>query len=176
MKKIFLFILISILALHGFCADITITSTGYGDTDEKALHDAFYHAVQNANGVYVSSKMELYNGNLTKDQIVTRSKGLIKSYQILVPYNGKSVTVETVFIDTEPKEEIIPVSTDCIKRGISKKAVIAIQGEPLTYIGKANNWWSWDLKPVNNSNSIIFGKNDEVLSWSIVHDKLKICE
>jgi TPR repeat protein len=77
-----------------------VTVAGFGRTKEEALIDAYFNAVQNAVGVYVSSEMVIVDGKLVRERIAAESKALIPRYEIVEPYDGKKVRI-TAYVDVE---------------------------------------------------------------------------
>jgi hypothetical protein len=52
-----------------------ITVTGFGPTKDAALSDAFYNAVFNAIGVYVSSEITVLNGKPIRESVTSGVRG-----------------------------------------------------------------------------------------------------
>lgn len=83
-ERLFLLIFAGILAgcsnlTSGFdgLPPIYVDATGSGKDSRAALDDAFRTAVLEAGGVLISSKMQLTNGSITKDEMSEFSAGYI---------------------------------------------------------------------------------------------------
>lgn len=98
-KRLFLLIFAGILA---GCSNLTsgfeglppvyVDATGSGKDSKAALDDAFRSAVLEASGVLLSSKMQLTNGSITKDEISEFSAGYIVAYEIKRTYENNQRT------------------------------------------------------------------------------------
>jgi hypothetical protein len=62
---------------------VTLTVSGTGKTIEEAKNNALRSAIEQAFGAFISSKTEILNDNLVKDEIVSVSNGNIKEYKII---------------------------------------------------------------------------------------------
>lgn len=83
---------------------VTLTVSGNGTTLEEAKLNALRSAIEQAFGAFVSSKTEILNDNLIKDEIVSVTNGNIQKYdvvsQIEIPNNGYAMTLNaTVSIE-----------------------------------------------------------------------------
>ena len=83
---------------------VTLTVSGTGKTLEEARLNALRSAIEQAFGAFISSKTELLNDNLVKDEIVSVASGNVQNYdvvsQIEIPNNGYAITLNaTVSIE-----------------------------------------------------------------------------
>ena len=83
---------------------VTLTVSGTGKTLEEAKLNALRSAIEQAFGAFVSSKTEILNDNLVKDEIVSVASGNVQKYdivsQIELPGVGFATTlIATVSID-----------------------------------------------------------------------------
>jgi hypothetical protein len=62
---------------------VTLTVSGTGKTLEEAKTNATRSAIEQAFGAFISSKTEILNDNLIRDEIVSVTNGNIKSFEIL---------------------------------------------------------------------------------------------
>lgn len=62
---------------------VTLTVIGHGINSEKAKTAALRNAIEQAYGVFISSKTELLNDDLIKDEIVSISNGNIEHFEVL---------------------------------------------------------------------------------------------
>ncbi len=83
---------------------VILTVSSSGKTIEEAKNNALRSAIEQAFGSFISSKTEILNDNIIKDEIVSVANGNIKNYEIVsqveIPGNGFGVTIKaTVSID-----------------------------------------------------------------------------
>jgi hypothetical protein len=83
---------------------VTLTVSGTGKTLEEARLNALRSAIEQAFGAFISSKTEILNDNLVKDEIVSIASGNVQKYdvvsQVEIPNNGYAITLSaTVSID-----------------------------------------------------------------------------
>lgn len=62
---------------------VTLTVTGTGKTLEEAKTNALRSAIEQAFGTFISSKTEILNDNLVKDEIVSISNGNIQKFDVI---------------------------------------------------------------------------------------------
>jgi hypothetical protein len=70
-----------------------IRVTGAGKTFEAAKENAFKHAVQEAVGNVLVAEVELNNGALTRDEILSHSSGYVERYTILSKNEGSDLVM-----------------------------------------------------------------------------------
>lgn len=79
---------------------VTLTVIGEGKTSDDATKNALRSAIEQAFGAFISSKTEILNDSLVKDEIVTVSNGSIKEFTILnqsyLPDGSFGVTIKAV--------------------------------------------------------------------------------
>ncbi len=79
-------IITSVLLLIAFSAfaqesnNVTITASGSGKTKEEATQHALRSAIEQAYGVFISSKTEVFNDKVVSDQMVSVASGNIQSF------------------------------------------------------------------------------------------------
>ena len=80
--SVFLFTHLIVLAQD---ADKTVTLvvSGQGKTQDEAKQNALRSAIEQAFGAFISSKTEILNDNLVKDEIVSVSNGNIQKFEII---------------------------------------------------------------------------------------------
>jgi len=87
MKKLVLLLgIIILLANVSFSQEdktVTLTVSGQGKTQDEAKQNALRSAIEQAFGTFISSKTEILNDNLVKDEIVSVSNGNIQKYEII---------------------------------------------------------------------------------------------
>jgi hypothetical protein len=62
---------------------VTLTTTAEGKTKDEAVSNALRSAVEQAFGAFISSKTDIVNDELIKDEIVSVSSGNIKKFNVL---------------------------------------------------------------------------------------------
>jgi hypothetical protein len=76
---------------------VTLTVSGTGKTLEEAKTNALRSAIEQAFGAFISTKTEILNDNLVKDEIVSVSNGNIQKFEIIsqveIPNNGYAMTL-----------------------------------------------------------------------------------
>jgi hypothetical protein len=76
---------------------VTLTVSGTGKTLEEARLNALRSAIEQAFGAFISSKTEILNDQLIKDEIVSVASGNVEKYdvvsQIEIPNNGFAITL-----------------------------------------------------------------------------------
>ena len=83
---------------------VTLNVSGTGKTLEEARLNALRSAIEQAFGAFISSKTEILNDNLVKDEIVSIASGNVQMYdvvsQVELPNVGYAITLSaTVSID-----------------------------------------------------------------------------
>jgi hypothetical protein len=118
MKQLFL---IAALAIN-FCAysqedkTLTLKVSGQGKTQDEAKQNALRSAIEQAFGAFISSKTEILNDDLIKDEIVSISNGNIQKYDVVsevqIPENGYATTlIATV--------SVTKLTNFCTKKGVA---------------------------------------------------------
>lgn len=126
MKKIFLIFLFILLGLYPLCGNaeeqtneedeaIEVTTDGVGtikndvaDARRSAIDNGLRLAVEQAKGVFIKAETEVESYAVVKDEIITKSKGYVKTYRILK--EGKEeklyrVRLQAAVLLSNPKEQ-----------------------------------------------------------------------
>ena len=85
MKKLILILLLA-CNIHANAQDdktVTLVVSGQGKTQDEAKQNALRSAIEQAFGTFISSKTEILNDKLVKDEIVSVSNGNIKKFEII---------------------------------------------------------------------------------------------
>lgn len=117
MKQLFL---IAALAIN-FCAysqedkTLTVKVSGQGKTLDEAKQNALRSAIEQTFGAFISSKTEILNDDLIKDEIVSISNGNIQKYEVVsevqIPESGYATTlIATV--------SVTKLTNYCTKKGV----------------------------------------------------------
>jgi hypothetical protein len=99
MKKITIlfFLLINLVVNAQEDKTVTITVSGTGKTIEDAKTNALRSAIEQAFGAFISSKTEILNDNLVKDEIVSVTNGNVQKFDIIsqveIPNSGYAMTL-----------------------------------------------------------------------------------
>jgi hypothetical protein len=77
---------------------ITLVVSGQGKTQDEAKQIALRSAIEQAFGAFISSKTEILNDNLVKDEIVSVTNGNIQKYEVIsdvqIPDGGYATTLK----------------------------------------------------------------------------------
>ena len=77
---------------------VELISVGRGKTHDLALQNAMKIAIEQSFGVFVSTKTEILNDELIKDQLISVSNGSIQKYEIIsersLSENSQTVTIK----------------------------------------------------------------------------------
>jgi hypothetical protein len=77
---------------------VTLVTNGTGATMEQATQNALRSAIEQAFGTFISSKTEILNDELVKDEIVSVANGNIQSYEVIseteIPDIGYAVSLK----------------------------------------------------------------------------------
>lgn len=85
MKQLFLILSLTICS-YAYSQDdktVTLVASGQGKTQEQAKQNALRSAIEQAFGTFISSKTEILNDNLVKDEIVSVSNGNIQKFEVM---------------------------------------------------------------------------------------------
>jgi hypothetical protein len=97
---------------------VTLTVTGNGKTQDEARQKALRSAIEQAFGAFISTKTEILNDSLLKDEIVSVANGNIQKYEIinevLLPNNTNSTTLKATV-------SIGKLTTYCQSKGINSE-------------------------------------------------------
>lgn len=83
MKRLILFLAILVPALANATNEVNITVSGSGTDKETAVKVALRSALEQTYGTFVATNTKVLNDKLVSDEIVSLSRGNIKSYSIL---------------------------------------------------------------------------------------------
>jgi hypothetical protein len=86
MKKIFFIICILLISNDIYSQEdkiVELTTSASGKTKEEAIHNSLRSTIEQAFGVFISSKTEILNDGLLTDQIISLSNGNIQQYEII---------------------------------------------------------------------------------------------
>lgn len=116
MKQLIL-IMALVLSINAYAQDanktVTLVVSGQGKTQDEAKQNALRNAIEQAFGTFISSKTEILNDELVKDQIVSVSNGNIQKFEVIsevqIPNGGYatslkatvSVTKLTSFVESK---------------------------------------------------------------------------
>ncbi len=79
---------------------VTLTVSGQGKTQDEAKQVALRSAIEQAFGTFISSKTEILNDKLVKDEIVSVTNGNIQKFDVLsevqIPDGGYATTLKAI--------------------------------------------------------------------------------
>tara|TARA_B110000977_G_scaffold140876_1_gene178838 strand:+ start:2257 stop:3447 length:1191 start_codon:yes stop_codon:yes gene_type:complete len=117
MKQLFLIVALA-LSINAYAQDdktVTLVVSGQGKTQDEAKQNALRSAIEQAFGTFISSKTEILNDKLVKDEIVSITNGNIQKYELLsegfIPDGNYSVTLRAIV-------SISKLSNFCESKGI----------------------------------------------------------
>jgi len=94
---------------------VTLTTSGTGKTLEEAKNNALRSAIEQAFGAFISSKTEILNDEIVKDEIISVSSGSITKFEIL----SETKTTENNFALTLKAEvSVSGLTSYCENKGI----------------------------------------------------------
>ena len=102
MKKLLLLLTLAFTITASAQEDktVTLTVSGQGKTQDEAKQVALRSAIEQAFGAFISSKTEILNDNLVKDEIVSVTNGNIQKFDVLsevqIPDGGYATTLKAV--------------------------------------------------------------------------------
>lgn len=99
MKQL-IFIMTLLFHMSAYSQDdktVTLVVSGQGKTQDEARQNALRSAIEQAYGAFISSKTEILNDDLVKDEIVAVANGNIKKYDVVsinyTPSSDYSITI-----------------------------------------------------------------------------------
>ncbi len=85
MKQLILIVSLA-LSINVYAQDdktVTLVVSGQGKTQDEAKQNALRNAIEQAFGTFISSKTEILNDNLVKDEIVSVANGNIQKFEVI---------------------------------------------------------------------------------------------
>ena len=103
MKQLILILALA-LSINVFAQDadktVTLVVSGQGKTQDEAKQVALRSAIEQAFGTFISSKTEIMNDSLVKDEIVSVTNGNIQKFEIIsevkIPEGGFATTLKAI--------------------------------------------------------------------------------
>jgi hypothetical protein len=118
MRYLFILFLISLSLSINAQEDKTVTLvvSGQGATQEEARQKALRGAIEQAFGAFISSKTEILNDNLVKDEIVSVANGNIQKFDIV----SETLLPNNLYVSTlNATVSLSKLTTFCQSKGIS---------------------------------------------------------
>ena len=142
MKKLFslMLALLLMLGLSLTAFAHTATVTGEGSTREDALHDAFRKAVEDTLGIYVQGETQVTNYRVTRDEILARSQGYVRNYDVLservtgVPPQARHELLVKVDVDDTPNSNLLNALKIIPLTGNPRIAVVISEQQVGSYV------------------------------------------
>jgi hypothetical protein len=126
MKQLLLIVALTI----NFCAysqddkTVTLVASGQGKTQDEAKQIALRSAIEQAFGTFISSKTEILNDNLVKDEIISVANGNVQKYDVIsevqIPEGGYATTLKATVSVTK-------LTSFCESKGV----IVEFQGSIL---------------------------------------------
>jgi hypothetical protein len=85
MKQLILIVTLA-FSINAYAQDdktVTLVASGQGKTQDEAKQNALRNAIEQAFGTFISSKTEILNDNLVKDEIISVANGNIQKFEII---------------------------------------------------------------------------------------------
>lgn len=147
---------------------VTLVVSGQGKTQEEARQNALRSAIEQAFGTFISSKTEILNDNLVKEEIVSVANGNVQKYEIItelqLPDNSWSNTLST----TVSINKLISYTESKGFEAELKGALFAIN------IKKDELYKQNEIKAVRNMSKTVKQIADKSFNWTIsVKDPIK---
>lgn len=102
MKHLLIFLTLT-LGLQTYAQDektVALVVSGQGKTQDEAKQNALRSAIEQAFGTFISSKTEILNDNLVKDEIVSVANGNIQKFEIIseaqIPNGDYATTLKAI--------------------------------------------------------------------------------
>ncbi|MEI8203193.1 MAG: hypothetical protein WCH34_09295 [Bacteroidota bacterium] len=95
---------------------VSVTVSGQGKTQDEAKQSALRNAIEQAFGAFISSKTEILNDALVKDEIVSVSNGNIQEYKVLSEVQMPDGTWSNTVL---AKVSVSKLTTFCESKGIN---------------------------------------------------------
>ena len=142
MKKLFslMLALLLMLGLSLTAFAHTATVTGECSTREDALHDAFRKAVEDTLGIYVQGETQVTNYRVTRDEILARSQGYVRNYDVLservtgVPPQARHELLVKVDVDDTPNSNLLNALKIIPLTGNPRIAVVISEQQVGSYV------------------------------------------
>ena len=121
---------------------VSLTVTGSGKTIEQAKTNALRSAIEQAFGTFISSKTEIFNDNLVKDEIVSVSNGNIQKFEVIsevqMPNSDYAVVLKAIV-------SISKLVTYCKSKGITVEyeGGLFAQNMDLILLNEKNELVAW---------------------------------
>ena len=97
---------------------VTLVVSGQGKTQDEAKQNALRSAIEQAFGTFISSKTEILNDNLVKDEIVSVTNGNIQKYEVLsevqIPDGGYATSLKAIV-------SVSKLTSFCASKGVAIK-------------------------------------------------------
>lgn len=167
-------ILLFFICLNGFSQGdyktVTLVVSGQGKTQDEAKQNALRSAIEQAFGTFISSKTEILNDNLVKDEIVSISNGNIKKYdvvsQIVLPNGNYTITLKA------------QLSIEKLSSFIENKGYKVVYGGDNYALNLKNIELNKtnEIKVISNLESVVFSFLNNIYSYKIKADEPKFIE
>ena len=140
---------------------VTLVTTAQGETKDEAKKNALRNAIEQAFGAYISTKTEILNDELVKDEIVSVANGNIQKFEIIsevkIPDGGYATTLQATVSVTKltsfAQEKGVKVeikgglfAANLIQQELNEKNETAAIEDLMEIVNSYNNLYSYTLK------------------------------
>jgi tetratricopeptide (TPR) repeat protein len=94
---------------------VTLTTTAEGKTKDEAVTNALRSAIEMAFGAFISSKAEIVNDELIRDDIVSVSNGNVKKYYIV---SSSTLPSGSIAVSVQAQVSVSKLTSFCKNEGI----------------------------------------------------------
>ena len=169
MKKLLVLLILAFTSTANAQDDktVTLTVSGQGKTQDEAKQVALRSAIEQAFGAFISSKTEILNDNLVKDEIVSVTNGNIQKYDVLsevqIPDGGYATTLKAVV-------SVSKLTSFCESKGVA----VEFKGALIAFNAKLDNLNSEaEIKAVENLAVVCSQILSKSIDYSLVTDEPK---
>jgi hypothetical protein len=185
MKHLILMLALA-LSINAFAQDadktVTLVVSAQGKTQDEAKQVALRSAIEQAFGAFISSKTEIINDKLVKDEIVSVSNGNIQGFEIIsivqIPNGSFSITLQvtvsvsklTSFVESKGFE--VEFKGGLFAANIKQK-LLEEEAERIAIFNLCDVSWkilseSIDYELVMNNDPILINKEDQIYNLPIL--------
>ena len=159
---------------------VTLVTTGQGETKNEAKNNALRNAIEQAFGAYISTKTEILNDKLVKDEIVSVANGNIQDFKIIsevnIPDGGYATTLQATVSVTKltsfAQQKGIKVeikgglfAANLIQQALNEKNESTAIEDLMEIVNSYSNLYSYTLKVADQP--IMMKDNNEKYSIGI---------
>ncbi len=158
----FIFVLILLIISLSFSAEYSnVKGTGEGVSESEALMAAKKNALENSVGVFLSSKAVMENYMTISDNIISKSNGFIKTYEI----TGKSAPAEGV-VRVEITASVADVVDQLVQDEMALKLLLTEMNLPSFAVAVYDNEGKRDMVAESSVKKFLLDKGMKLKNFS----------